>query len=365
MKTNIAALNDKSILEHIKRLCKKEDEVLTEILLHLVEIENRRLFQPLGYSSLYEYCQRALKYSKNESMRRIGAARCINKFPEVYQLLLSRKVTLTSINIFYPILSNENKEEILSKVQGLSKIDVEKLVSHYQPRPKPFEKITPIVVENRAEGFDFRDGFYSEPEQGELIPDKRRQDLSRKAAMLQSEKEERYKLEFSISKEVYQKLERAKQLCGNSGNTREALEIVFGKVLDEYVEKHCPVKCEERRVKRAKKKAERTMLGEQAPKKRTQANFGYIARSARDKVMVRDGLCCSYVSEDGVHCRARTNLQIDHITPRSEGGRGRVDNLRVLCRSHNLLVAEEKLGEGFMRQFYSKKNSHQFSADSS
>jgi len=37
-------------------------------------------------------------------------------------------------------------------------------------------------------------------------------------------------------------------------------------------------------------------------------------------------------------------LEIDHIVPQAKGGKGTTDNLRVRCRAHNRLAAENEFG---------------------
>ncbi len=58
---------------------------------------------------------------------------------------------------------------------------------------------------------------------------------------------------------------------------------------------------------------------------------------------------CEYRGPGGVRCTARTRLEIDHIDPVAKGGSHSEENLRVLCRGHNLLAAKREFGEEFMR----------------
>lgn len=75
-----------------------------------------------------------------------------------------------------------------------------------------------------------------------------------------------------------------------------------------------------------------------------QRNDAAIPRPARRAAFERDGERCSYVSADGERCPARSWLEVDHISPRARGGSNQVTNLRVLCRAHNQLLAEETFG---------------------
>ncbi|HXK18438.1 MAG TPA: HNH endonuclease [Polyangiaceae bacterium] len=59
----------------------------------------------------------------------------------------------------------------------------------------------------------------------------------------------------------------------------------------------------------------------------------------------RDGLCCTFTSADGQRCSARAFLQIHHEHAWAKGGSDTLDNLRLLCGSHNRLLAELEFGK--------------------
>jgi len=69
-----------------------------------------------------------------------------------------------------------------------------------------------------------------------------------------------------------------------------------------------------------------------------------IPRAIRRLVFERDGAQCSFIGETGQRCCCRGALELDHITPLSRGGPSDPANLRVLCRAHNRLAAEEWFG---------------------
>ncbi|HEX6276009.1 MAG TPA: HNH endonuclease signature motif containing protein, partial [Polyangiaceae bacterium] len=76
----------------------------------------------------------------------------------------------------------------------------------------------------------------------------------------------------------------------------------------------------------------------------------HIARSVRRDVHERDGSRCTYVAPDGRRCEARAFLELDHVEPRARGGTDGADNLRVLCRAHNQLAAEEAFGRDYVER---------------
>jgi hypothetical protein len=56
-----------------------------------------------------------------------------------------------------------------------------------------------------------------------------------------------------------------------------------------------------------------------------------------------DGLRCTFAA-NGRRCEARAFLELDHEVPKALGGPADAENLRVLCRAHNQLVAEQAFG---------------------
>ena len=68
------------------------------------------------------------------------------------------------------------------------------------------------------------------------------------------------------------------------------------------------------------------------------------------KVWARDGGQCTFVSDKGHRCEARTRLEFDHVDPVARGGRSTVNGMRLLCRAHNQHAAECTFGKGFMRE---------------
>ncbi len=71
---------------------------------------------------------------------------------------------------------------------------------------------------------------------------------------------------------------------------------------------------------------------------------GYVPAELRREVFARDGERCTYVSPDGDRCPARGHLELDHVQPKARGGTETAANLRVRCRAHNALYAEQVFG---------------------
>ena len=70
----------------------------------------------------------------------------------------------------------------------------------------------------------------------------------------------------------------------------------------------------------------------------------YVPAEVRREVFARDGEQCAYVGPDGDRCPARAYLELDHGRPKAHGGSETAANLRVRCRAHNALYAEQVFG---------------------
>ena len=76
----------------------------------------------------------------------------------------------------------------------------------------------------------------------------------------------------------------------------------------------------------------------------------HIPNAVRREVVARDDLRCTFISSEGVRCNERGLLQLHHEDPFSRGGPATTSNIRVMCASHNQLLAERDFGRGFMRR---------------
>jgi hypothetical protein len=137
-------------------------------------------------------------------------------------------------------------------------------------------------------------------------------------------------VQLTVSAALRDKLERAKGLMRHR-NPSGDLAIVVERALDVLVEK-----LEKERL--AKTSRPRRTPHANATKK------GRVPAAVRRAVFARDGEQCTFVDEQGRRCSSRAFLELDHIESRALGGSDDAANLRVACRAHNGLHAEEVFG---------------------
>lgn len=76
-----------------------------------------------------------------------------------------------------------------------------------------------------------------------------------------------------------------------------------------------------------------------------------IPAHVRREVWRRDRWCCQWKTADGGICGSRYKPEFNHKKPLAQGGESTVENVRVLCRRHNLLAARLALGDAVMDRY--------------
>jgi hypothetical protein len=137
----------------------------------------------------------------------------------------------------------------------------------------------------------------------------------------------RYRVQFTASTALKEKLERARDLMRHRNPNGDIAPIV------------------ERAVDLLLEQLMKERFGTaQKPRPPGASISRRVSNAARRAVLERDGLQCSWVDEQGRRCESRAWLELDHRHPRAKGGGSEPENLRLLCRSHNRLAAEHAYG---------------------
>jgi hypothetical protein len=151
---------------------------------------------------------------------------------------------------------------------------------------------------------------------------------------------ERYKVQFTASAELRDKLTRLQALMHASVPDGDLAAIIEQAVSE---------KLERLEAKRfGKTKKPRKTLAQTA----TRAVSRNIPAAVRRSVHARDGGRCTFLDGRGRRCTARRHLEFHHHdAPYGRGGDHSPDNIRLMCRAHNALLAEREYGKEWMTQF--------------
>lgn len=132
-------LTDKTLLADTKTLAQKERTLTTQILWHLREIDHRKLYSDLKYSSLWEYTTKELGYSEGTAFRRITAARALGAMPELETKLNQGSLNLTALTSVLKEFKDESiekKREIFAAIENKSPIEVKEIIRERAGKPK-------------------------------------------------------------------------------------------------------------------------------------------------------------------------------------------------------------------------------------
>lgn len=117
-------LSDEKLLLKVKELRQVERRTLGDILTHLQEIHDRRLYADLGYSSLFKYLTKELGYSEGAAYRRQKAMELSKRLPETKWLMVKGELNLTvaaSLQNFSKNMDLKKTKSVLSKVKNKTK----------------------------------------------------------------------------------------------------------------------------------------------------------------------------------------------------------------------------------------------------
>ena len=76
----------------------------------------------------------------------------------------------------------------------------------------------------------------------------------------------------------------------------------------------------------------------------------HVPAAVRSAVWLRDEGRCTYVDARRVRCRATGALELHHERAFARGGAATLENIRLRCRGHDELAAEEDFGREFVRR---------------
>jgi len=138
---NLQNLSDAELLSGAKAWVEKERTALHAVLHHLYEIERRRLFSSLKYSSLFAYVTEELKYSESEAIRRISAMRLMRELPQIEEKISSGDLSLTNLGLAKQVFSKKahtknEKLDLIKRLEGKSTREAQKIAFAVVPELK-------------------------------------------------------------------------------------------------------------------------------------------------------------------------------------------------------------------------------------
>lgn len=350
MKTNsLGSLSNERLLQTVATLARERNTQTAILVEHLAEVLRRGLHRLAGYSSLSRYCVGELRFSEWCAHHHAWAAGLARRFPIVLEFLADGRVHLAGLRELGPSLMPDNVAELLTLATYRTRREIQQLLAARVPRPDVPTRFVPIHTSPAARVLTCdevpapanvsakSDDIASKlngpiessvPARG-VVPVA---SATTPAPRIEALSPGRYLFSTTLSGETHGLLLRAQELLRHVPECRE-IEAVLQRALRELV-----ARLERRRF--GDTDAPRACAGSDDPR--------HIPANVRRAVAARDGKRCTYVSAAGVRCTETAFLEYDHITPAARGGRSTPENLRLRCRAHNQLAAEQTFGAGFM-----------------
>lgn len=270
---NLKFLTDIALLKDTKTLASEYREVTAKLLHHLKEIEERKLYSELGYSSLFKYVVVELGFDEASAVRRIKAASLLKEMPQIEDKIESGELTLSNISKAVDIFRQneitdiEKKVEIIGCIENLSARNCDKTLLELTDKelPPPRREIKPIT----------------------------------KTLNL---------LTVTITDDGADLLKELKGLLAHRKLSQENLfEIIFTKAKEKI-------------------EVERFKTESKSKKSSSESSRNVSAADRRDTYL-RDKKC--------VKCGSSYALQLEHQKPFALGGKTTTTNLKILCRNCN------------------------------
>ncbi|MFM6927816.1 MAG: HNH endonuclease, partial [Bdellovibrio sp.] len=297
------------------------------VLLHIAEIEERKIYADLGFDGMYSYLTRGLGYSEGSAYRRLQSARLLKQVPAVAEKIEEGSLNLSQLTQVQKCLKESTRKgetvsveqtlKVLTKLENKNTFGTQKTLAVEMNLP----------VENREK---------VKPQQDESV-----------------------RIEITLTKEQFAELEQAKSLLSHVCPNGSLSEVIAT-----LAKKHNQVKLTNKKTTpsviatgidlASDLKMESNILPKitsvegfwphalatKSEKKLTLRQ--YISVHTKRSLLTKAQHCCEYQNpKTGRKCQSKYKLEIDHRQPLALGGTNEYNNLRVLCQSHNALAARD------------------------
>src|SRR6266851_295493 len=313
----------RDIDRRLAELVRSERHLVVQFVVELAGFAKRGLYRELGYTSLFYYCVRQLGLSKSSAFRRSEVARLIARFPAIADRLAEGRLSIRALVELREVLTEENHAEVLARAEGKSQEEAQGLAVEYKPKPVPRDVVRALpmppappvaVAEVPAE-------TKTPPPPPEVVkpltPDLRR-------------------LNVTVSADFMAELEQVRAALSHQcpdGDFEQVVREAFKLVLE--------------RDRKRKALTDRPRAQSETPGE----NDRYVPAAVKRAVWERDQGRCTWPMGDGEVCGSTHRLEFDHDLEVALGGKPTIGNVRLLCKSHNLMKAEQHLGRNFMAKF--------------
>ncbi len=317
---NLKDFSNVELMTRFEKLVRTERKITHLILWHILEIEERRIYAELGYDGMYSYLTQYLGYSDGSAYRRLQSARLLKQVPEMAEKIEAGILNITQLTQVQKslqeckkmgeVISSEKTAEILEKILYKNTFETQKILA--------LEFNQPIKV----------------------------------SEIVRPQKDESVRLEITLSHEQYQELLQAKSLLSHicfDGSWTELIATLAQIYNKQKLQGRRVVKDQVMPVPNKPLSSTQSVVAAKLCEnsvQKTKSKRQYIPANTKRALLQKAQHQCEY-QDPHTHkrCSSQFQLQVDHIQPLAQNGSNELSNLRILCRTHNILAAQ-KFGLG-------------------
>jgi len=345
-RTAVQSLSSSQLLSATRELVQKSRGIEVDLLEHLGEIDERKLYLEGPYPSMFVFCVGEYGFSEDVASQRIAVARAARRLPAILDALRSGRVHLTGLRLLAPHLTAENVAAVLAEATGKSTRQIEELVARLAPKPpvptvirKVPAQATPekpprTLFESAGTAVSHDSSGATESWPAPTSPPVPRSDERR--AVIKPLAEETFKFQFTASRACRDKLRQAQDLLRHRVPDGDVGTIVE-KALDALIERVTKERFGE--VRKPRRTAAEPVSGSR-----------HIPSAIQREVFERDSGRCTFTDERGRRCEEKGWLEFDHLDGFARTHLHDADRIRLLCRAHNQCAAERMYGRDFMQR---------------
>ncbi|HXK39699.1 MAG TPA: hypothetical protein VJ837_02620, partial [Candidatus Paceibacterota bacterium] len=207
------------VIRRLSLLLSQSRRVEAELIAHIAEVDRRELFLSHACSSMYVYCVEVLHLSEPEAHLRIAVARTARRFPVILQMLGEGRLHLSGIALLSSHLTEDNCEKVLARAAYRTKRQIEELVAELAPKPDAPTTIRKLSCPPSPEPRLPRPDGVKNPAFSISLPEAPRSSAPPAPSPIRSVapkpeplSPERFKITFTASGELKDKLERLQAL---------------------------------------------------------------------------------------------------------------------------------------------------------
>ena len=372
------SLSDADLLSATRELVGRSRLLEADLVVHLGEIEERRLFLDAAYPSMFAFCMEELGFSEDAAYNRLAVARAGRRLPAVIEALRSGRVHLAGLRLLAPHLTELNHEIVLMQAAGKSKRMIEELVARLAPSPpvrNGIRRVPESVVaswspisrqplspsELRLAGTSaasspaapaesdvpagadlplFTDG--AAPEASVAAPSLASPEVGPPRAIVTPLSAETFRVQFTASRELRDKLLEAQGLLRHRVPNGD-LAAIIEMGLDLLIEKVKKERFGIGRKPRPRPPPEEEVLPATVASR-------HIPDAIKRAVYERDEGCCAFVDERGRRCRSTDGITFEHDEGFARTRSHDIEHIRLYCRAHNQHAADKLYGRAFMER---------------